>query len=64
MQFLKRIGRVLIISIFIILASFGIGIFGINFRESVVENENRIELVKKKDDDEDLNDVAQNEVKS
>ncbi|HEX6223741.1 MAG TPA: hypothetical protein VFZ52_04995 [Chryseolinea sp.] len=63
MQFLKRVGRVLIISFFIILASFGIGIFGINFRESVVEHENRIELVKKKDDDEDLNDVAQNEVK-
>jgi hypothetical protein len=52
MQMLKKLGRILIISIFIILASFGIGVFGVNFRESFINKETRIEMVEKKNEDE------------
>ena len=62
MQFLKKLGRILIISIFIILASFGIGIFGVNFRESFINKETRIELVEKKND-EDIGEDEQGEIK-
>jgi len=62
MQFLKKLGRILIISIFIILASFGIGIFGVNFRESFINKETRIELVEKKND-EDVGEDEQGEIK-
>jgi hypothetical protein len=62
MQLLKKIGRILIISIFIILASFGIGIFGVNFRESFINKETRIEMVEKKND-EDTGEDEQNEIK-
>ena len=62
MQLLKKLGRILIISIFIILASFGIGIFGVNFRESFIHNETRIELVEKKND-EDIGEAEENEIK-
>jgi hypothetical protein len=62
MQLLKKIGRILIISVFIILASFGIGLFGVNFRESFMNKETRIELVDKKDDD-DESEGEQNEIK-
>ena len=62
MQFLKKLGRILIISIFIILASFGIGIFGVNFRESFINKETRIELVEKKND-EDVGEDEQAEIK-
>jgi len=62
MQLLKKLGRILIISIFIILASFGIGIFGVNFRESFINKETRIELVEKKND-EDIGEDEQGEIK-
>jgi hypothetical protein len=62
MQLLKKLGRILIISIFIILASFGIGIFGVNFRESFVNKETRIEMVEKKND-EDIDEAEQNDIK-
>ena len=62
MQLLKKIGRILIISVFIILASFGIGLFGVNFRESFMNKETRIEMVDKKDDD-DESEGEQNEIK-
>ncbi|HYI76360.1 MAG TPA: hypothetical protein VEW65_01990 [Chryseolinea sp.] len=62
MQLLKKIGRTLIISIFIILASFGIGLFGVNFRESFMNKETRIEMVDKKEDD-DESETGQNEIK-
>lgn len=62
MQFLKKLGRILIISFFIILASFGIGVFGVNFRESFIHKETRIEMVEKKND-EDINENEQNEIK-
>ena len=62
MQLLKKLGRILIISIFIILASFGIGIFGVNFRESFINKETSIELVEKKND-EDIGEDEQGEIK-
>jgi hypothetical protein len=62
MQLLKKIGRILIISIFIVLASFGIGIFGVNFREFFVNKETRIEMVEKKND-EDVDEAEQNDIK-
>jgi hypothetical protein len=62
MQILKKLGRILIISIFIILASFGIGVFGVNFRESFINKETRIEMVEKKND-EDAGEDAQDEIK-
>ena len=62
MQLLKKLGRILIISLFIILASFGIGIFGVNFRESFINKETRIELVQKKND-EDTGEDEQDEIK-
>ena len=62
MQLLKKLGRILIISIFIILASFGIGVFGVNFRESFINKETRIELVQKKND-EDTGEDEQDEIK-
>jgi len=62
MQLLKKIGRILIISVFIILASFGIGLFGVNFRESFMNKETRIEMVDEKEDD-DESDGEQNEIK-
>ena len=62
MQLLKKLGRILIISLFIILASFGIGVFGVNFRESFINKETRIELVEKKND-EDTGEDEQDEIK-
>ena len=62
MQLLKKLGRILIISLFIILASFGIGVFGVNFRESFINKETRIELVQKKND-EDTGEDEQGEIK-
>lgn len=62
MQLLKKLGRILIISIFIVLASFGIGVFGVNFRESFMNKETRIEMVEKKND-EDISETEQAEVK-
>ena len=62
MQLLKKLGRILIISIFIILASFGIGVFGVNFRESFMNKETRIEMVDKKND-EDIGEEDQGEIK-
>jgi len=62
MQLLKKLGRILIISLFIILASFGIGVFGVNFRESFINKETRIELVQKKND-EDIGEDEQDEIK-
>ena len=62
MQLLKKLGRILIISLFIILASFGIGVFGVNFRESFINKETRIELVEKKND-EDIGEDEQGEIK-
>jgi hypothetical protein len=62
MQILKKLGRILIISIFIILASFGIGVFGVNFRESFINKETRIEMVEKKND-EDVSEDEQDEIK-
>jgi hypothetical protein len=61
MQFLKKLGRILIISLFIILASFGIGVFGVNFRESFIHKETRIEMVEKKTD-EDIDEAEQNDI--
>jgi len=51
MRLLKRIGRILVITIFVILASFGLGIFNLNLR--FMHKENQIELVERKDDEED-----------
>ena len=62
MQFLKKLGRILIISLFIILASFGLGVFGVNFRESFINKETRIEMVEKKND-EDLYETEQNDIR-
>ena len=62
MQLLKKLGRILIISLFIILASFGIGVFGVNFRESFINKETRIEMVEKKND-EDIGEDEQDEIK-
>ena len=62
MQLLKKLGRILIISLFIILASFGIGVFGVNFRESFINKETRIELVEKKND-EDIGEDEQDGIK-
>ena len=62
MQLLKKLGRILIISLFIILASFGTGVFGVNFRESFINKETRIELVQKKND-EDTGEDEQDEIK-
>ena len=62
MQILKKLGRILIISIFIILASFGIGVFGVNFRESFINKETRIEMVEKKND-EDKDEDEHDEIK-
>ena len=62
MRLLKKLGRILIISLFIILASFGIGVFGVNFRESFINKETRIELVQKKND-EDTGEDEQDEIK-
>ena len=62
MHLLKKLGRILIISIFIILASFGIGVFGVNFRESFINKETRIEMVEKKND-EDMDEDEQDEIK-
>ena len=56
MQLSKKIGRILILSMFIILASFGMG-FGMNYRERFVDKENRIELVEKKDDESEENEI-------
>jgi hypothetical protein len=54
MQLLKRIGRMLILTIFIILASFGLGMFGLNFRERFLNKETQIELVEKKNEEDDF----------
>jgi hypothetical protein len=53
MLFIKRAWRLLIITLFVICASFGIGIFGTNFRENFMNRRNSIELVEKKDDEDD-----------
>jgi hypothetical protein len=55
---IKKAGRVLIIAVFIICASFGIGIFGAGYRENFMNKRDTIELVEKKDDDDedDVND--------
>ena len=50
---IKKIGRVLIITLFVICASFGIGIFGTGFRESFMHRRNSIEQVEKRKDEED-----------
>jgi hypothetical protein len=50
---IKKVGRILIVSLFIICASFGIGIFGVNFRETFINKENKIELVEKREDEAD-----------
>jgi hypothetical protein len=53
---IKKVGRILIVSLFIICASVGIGIFGVNFRENFIHKENKIELVEKREDEaDDLN---------
>ena len=46
-------GRVLIITMFVICASFGIGIFGTGFRENFMNRRNTTELVEKKENEED-----------
>jgi hypothetical protein len=46
-------GRVLIITLFVICASFGIGIFGTGFRENFMHRRNSIELVEKRKDEEE-----------
>jgi hypothetical protein len=54
MLYIKRAWRLLIISLFVICASFGIGIFGTNFRENFMNRKkNAIELVEKKEDEDD-----------
>ena len=46
-------GRALIIMLFIICASFGIGIFGAGFKENFMHRRDTTELVEKKEDEED-----------
>ena len=50
---MKKMGRVLIITLFVICASFGIGIFGSGFRENFMDRRNSIELVEKSKGEED-----------
>lgn len=57
----KEIGRILILSLLIILASFGMGMFGVNYRERFMHKTNQIELVERKQEDEE--DSEQNEIK-
>ncbi len=56
MQLLKKIGRILILTMFIVLASFGLGILGLNFRERFLNKEIQIELVEKRNDEDDFDD--------
>lgn len=44
----------LILTTFIVLASFGLGIFGLNFRERFLHKETQIELVEKRNEEDDL----------
>jgi hypothetical protein len=48
MKIFKKAARIFILSFFIILASFGMGMFGLSFRERFLNKETRIELVEKK----------------
>jgi hypothetical protein len=41
---------------FIVLASFGLGILGLNFRERFLNKEIQIELVEKRNDEDDFDD--------
>lgn len=50
---IKKVGRGLIIALFIICASFGIGIFGAGFRDNFLQKRNTIELLDKKDEEDD-----------
>jgi hypothetical protein len=61
MHLLKKIGRFLIISMFVILASFGLGFTGVNHRELFQNNENRIEMLDKRDE-EDEDEAGQNQI--
>jgi hypothetical protein len=57
----KEIGRILILSLFIILASFGMGMFGVNYRERFMHKTTQIELIERKEEDDE--DSEQNEMK-
>ena len=48
----KRVGRILMLTILIVMASFGIALFGVQ-RDPYVKNENPIEMVVKKEDEEE-----------
>jgi hypothetical protein len=50
---IKKVGRGLVIALFILCASFGIGIFGAGFRDNFLQKRNTIELVEKKDEEDD-----------
>lgn len=62
MKIFKKIGRILILSVFIILASFGMG-FGMNYRERFENKATQIELVQRKDDDEDEENQNESDLK-
>jgi hypothetical protein len=54
MRFLKKAGRILLFTLMIVLASFGLGVMSsLNNRERFMDKENQIELVQKKEDEDD-----------
>jgi hypothetical protein len=52
MKILKKSVRIFVLSVVIIMASFGMGMFGLSFRERFLNSETRVELVQKKKEDE------------
>jgi hypothetical protein len=48
MKILKKFFRIFVLSVVIIMASFGMGMFGLTFRERFLNKEARVELVQKK----------------
>jgi hypothetical protein len=60
MKLFKKIGRIIILCVFILLASFGMG-FGMNYRERFENKETQIELVQKKNEDDDTEESEEKE---
>ena len=51
MKFLKKLLRTIVLVLFIVLASIGLGLFNLNPRSPYMHKENNIELVEKKEDE-------------
>lgn len=59
MEKIKKVVRILCLTMLLILAAFGVGITGAflpNTREKFMNNETKIELVEKKNEDEEVDD--------